>query len=176
MATMLARVLDWQKYLKRMLPVLLRTKTTHKDVLMLLTTGIRALNQSLVDLRSYLLLEYQGTGQRIVLERILRDRLAGGTPKIWVINGTEAREEYDLYLRTRPGAAVYGYTRAEIDEGALTGYLYLRPEMYEDGDPDFTVNVQPALWATLTNQQKQLLISLIERFKVYGTTYAITHV
>jgi hypothetical protein len=175
MGSMLLRPLDWPAYILKVLPIWIRSRPHFSDWTQLMFAAFKQLNEDLVSYRLSLLSEYQGSGQCIVLERILRDRCAGGAAKIWVVNGVDVREEYELYKRNRPGAPIYGYSRTEVLPAAQ-GYIYLRPEQYADGAPDFTIEVTTAHWASMSNQQRQLLIRLIERFKIYGSTYQIIQI
>lgn len=178
MISMLTRALDWQKYLLRVLPIAFRSKASHIDITNLLSTGLRSLNDALVVFRLYLLLEYQGSGQRLVLERILRVRCAGGASLINVVNVGTAKERYDLYPRARSAEAVYGYPREDLEPigAGINGYIYSRPEEYDDDQTDFRVEVNTALWDAMSMPERLLLRRLVDRFKLYGTKYTIIQI
>lgn len=176
--TMLGRNIDWPKYLKRALPIAFRSLESHLEIIGLWATMLAAINTSLVAFRNLMIAEYKGSGQRLVLERILRVRLTGGAALIWIVNSDETKERYDLYPRNRTSEVVYGYTHSELAaaEGSLTGYIYTRAEEYDDDVVDFTVEVDSTLWASLSNEERRLLTRLVDRFKLYGTTYQIIQI
>lgn len=182
MIKMLFRSLDWDKYLNRMLPIALRGKAVFGGLLNIVSNTFKGYNDALVTLRTNTLFTYKGSGQVIVLERILRERFNNGASGISIINRTEFMDEYYLYRRREPAEPLFGYKRTELPGVSdLPVWLYLRNQYTTDDVPDFVVKIDTAIqtaWigAGVLAEKERGIKTLVNLFKIYGSTYTLIYV
>jgi hypothetical protein len=184
----LKRVLDWDKYIARMVPLPMRGQARFTDLLKWFYNHFKTKNQDLIDFRKQTIKDYTGSAQLLVLEKLLRDKWDPGQPngqRIWVINNEVDKPVLDIYktVETEGNAINYAYTQAELADIGLSivpSYIYTTAEMNDDSLPDFKIRLLFSIWcfgneyglagAELVNAIKQV----VNRFKIYASTYVVT--
>lgn len=158
-------------WLARLVPKVLLGGQRHNAWLALLLSAHMELNDQLIDYADMLAEEYKGSGQTIVLERMLRTRYADGQPKIWVVNQVLPDELY-IYSRKEVGERVFAFDSDETSD--VQEYIY----SWDVSDrPDdlvgFRVEVEAGLWATLTDPVKASIRAFVNRFKPYAIAWLL---
>lgn len=180
MIAILKRSLDWDKHILRNLPVWLRSGVAFTDYLKVLYSAFKAHNITLVSFRENLFNDYKGSGQIVVLEKILNDRFGSDSSRIRIVNNEEQEVEYYLCKRRQyDPEPIFMLTRGDLDDDTsyVPVFMATRAEMDAEPDPDFRVQVPWNIWCPIEGtggNMASLLKPILNKYKTAGTRYEVT--
>lgn len=167
---MMRAITDWARFTKLCLPSNLRSAPTLLAWLTLLCSHSKQVYLGVIQLSGYLKVEFGGSGQRLVLEQMLKAEMA--TPNLRVVLLDNQPEELAIYTHSNMTELVEVFEHATMspDEEAATPVLY--DHSYTQS-PDFKIQIPAAVYGSWSTSTIRRLHELVSRYKVYGSTYDI---
>jgi len=137
--------------------------------LVVLLKPVMLLYNEFLDYRAEKLYESQITGQVISLEKMLNDAFpednTGAVP-IYITDSVEQEDNVLMYNASESDSLIWIFNNAEIAEPDTFLFNAAEAQSY-----DFFVNCDVALG--VYNERQDLMISLLAKYKLSGTTYQI---